>query len=41
MKSLLIDIDGVILGGDAALPGAKELVAWLLRSGRKFLFLTN
>lgn len=41
MKALLIDIDGVILSGDAALPGAEDLVAWLLLSGRKFLFLTN
>ena len=41
MKALLIDIDGVILSGDAPLPGAKEFVAWLLESGRQFLFLTN
>jgi NagD protein len=40
-KALLVDIDGVILRDDAALPGAKELVAWLLASGRPFLFLTN
>jgi NagD protein len=31
----------VVLKDDAALPGAKELVAWLLESGRRFLFLTN
>ncbi len=41
MKALLIDIDGVILGGDSALPGARDLVAWLLKTGRNFLFLTN
>jgi len=41
MKALLIDIDGVILGGDTPLPGAKEFVAWLLDSNRRFLFLTN
>jgi NagD protein len=41
MRALLIDIDGVILNGDSALPGARELVAWLLESGHKFLFLTN
>jgi NagD protein len=40
-KALLIDIDGVILRDDAALPGAKELVAWLLATGVPFLFLTN
>jgi len=37
----LIDIDGVVLRDDEALPGAAELVAWLLESGRPFLFLTN
>lgn len=37
----LIDIDGVVLRDDEALPGAKELVEWLLASGRRFLFLTN
>jgi NagD protein len=41
MKAFLIDIDGVILNGDAPLPGARELVTWLLESGQKFLFLTN
>ena len=41
MKALLIDIDGVVLQDDRPLPGAGELVAWLLGSGRPFLFLTN
>ena len=41
VKGLLIDIDGVILRDDAALPGAKELVAWLLETRARFLFLTN
>jgi NagD protein len=40
-KGLLIDIDGVVLRDDEALPGAKELVAWLLETGAPFLFLTN
>jgi NagD protein len=40
-RALLVDIDGVILRDDAALPGAKELVAWLLESESRFLFLTN
>jgi NagD protein len=40
-SALLIDIDGVIMRDEEALPGAKELVAWLLSSGRRFLFLTN
>ena len=41
MTALLIDIDGVVLRDDAPLPGAGELIAWLLESGRRFLFLTN
>jgi len=41
VKALLIDIDGVVLQDDRPLPGAGELVAWLLGSGRPFLFLTN
>jgi NagD protein len=41
MTALLVDIDGVVLRDDAPLPGANELVAWLLESGRRFLFLTN
>jgi NagD protein len=40
-SALLIDIDGVVLRDDQALPGAKELVAWLVESARRFLFLTN
>lgn len=30
MTALLIDIDAVMLRDDAPLPGARELVAWLL-----------
>jgi len=41
LRALLIDIDGVVLRDDAPLPGAGELVAWLLESGRAFVFLTN
>jgi NagD protein len=40
-SAYLIDIDGVVLKDDEALPGARELVAWLLASRRRFLFLTN
>jgi NagD protein len=40
-RGLLIDIDGVILRDDAPLPGAAELVRWLLESAARFLFLTN
>ncbi len=41
VEGLLIDIDGVILRDDVALPGAKELVSWLFESQARFLFLTN
>lgn len=40
-RGLLVDIDGVILRDDAPLPGAPELVRWLLESETRFLFLTN
>jgi NagD protein len=40
-SAFLIDIDGVVLKDDEALPGARELVEWLLASRRRFLFLTN
>jgi NagD protein len=40
-RGLLVDIDGVILRDDAPLPGAPELVRWLLESQTRFLFLTN
>jgi NagD protein len=40
-SAFLIDIDGVVLKDDQALPGARDLVEWLLASGRRFLFLTN
>jgi NagD protein len=40
-SAFLIDIDGVVLKDDAPLPGASQLVTWLLDSGRRFLFLTN
>ncbi len=40
-SAFLIDIDGVVLKDDEALPGARELVEWLLASSRRFLFLTN
>jgi NagD protein len=40
-KALLVDIDGVILRDEKALPGAAELVAWLLEKQARFLFLTN
>jgi NagD protein len=40
-SAFLVDIDGVVLKDEQALPGARELVAWLVESGQRFLFLTN
>lgn len=41
MKAVIVDIDGVVLHDNTALPGAAELVEWLVGSGLPFLFLTN
>ncbi|HEY7511463.1 MAG TPA: HAD-IIA family hydrolase [Vicinamibacteria bacterium] len=43
IKALIVDIDGVVLQDEAALPGADELVARLVASADRlpFLFLTN
>ena len=41
MKAVIVDIDGVVLHDNTALPGAHELVEWLVGSGCRFLFLTN
>jgi NagD protein len=41
IKAFIIDMDGVLYHGDRLLKGAAELVAWLRRSGKRFLFLTN
>src|SRR5947209_1866134 len=40
-KSILTDMDGVLVVGRRPVPGAPELVARLLAEGRKFLVLTN
>ena len=40
-RALLVDIDGVVLRDEQPLPGARELVAWLLETQVRFLFLTN
>lgn len=41
MAGVLLDLDGVVFVGDAAVPGAAETVAWLSREGVPFLYLTN
>ena len=37
----LIDLDGVVYRGETLLPGAKEFIAWLDSTHKKYLFLTN
>lgn len=41
IKAFIIDMDGVIYHGNRLLRGAAELVAWLKKSDKRFLFLTN
>ncbi len=41
ITAFIIDMDGVIYHGNRLLEGAAELVAWLRRAGKRFLFLTN
>ena len=40
-SGFIIDMDGVIYHGNQLIPGAKEFIAWLEKSGKKYLFLTN
>jgi NagD protein len=40
-KAFLIDMDGVIYHGNRLLKGAAELVEWLEKAGKSYLFLTN
>jgi len=40
-RAFICDMDGVIYHGNRLLPGAREFVSWLERTGKSFLFLTN
>lgn len=40
-QAILLDLDGVVYRGEQALPGARELVAWLDATGRRALYLSN
>ncbi|WP_438317833.1 HAD-IIA family hydrolase [Candidatus Caldatribacterium sp. SIUC1] len=40
-KAFLIDMDGVLLFGERAIPGAREFIESLRAGGYKFLILTN
>ncbi|MBN1414100.1 MAG: HAD family hydrolase [Bacteroidales bacterium] len=39
--AFIIDMDGVIYHGNRLLPGVLEFTDWLMKSNKKFLFLTN
>ena len=41
MPAYLFDLDGTLYQGDAAIPGAPELIARLRRDGTPFRFVTN
>ena len=41
IKSLIIDLDGVLYRGDQAIVGAREFISLLQREGVPFLLLTN
>jgi NagD protein len=40
-QGLLIDMDGVVYGGDTMIPGADTFVAKLLKENIPFMFMTN
>jgi NagD protein len=40
-QGLLIDMDGVVYGGDIMIPGADKFIAGLLRENIPFMFMTN
>jgi len=40
-KCFICDMDGVIYHGNRLIPGVKEFVEWLDKTGKNFLFLTN
>jgi NagD protein len=40
-QGIISDMDGVIYHGNRLIPGARELVAWLERHEKRYLFLTN
>jgi NagD protein len=40
-QGLLIDMDGVVYGGDIMIPGADKFIASLLKQNIPFMFMTN
>jgi len=41
IQYFFLDMDGTLYLGDRLLPGATDLIAYLQRSGRRYLFFTN
>ena len=41
MDGFLIDLDGTMYDPSGLLPGAREFYAWLLATGKQFVFLSN
>lgn len=41
LRAIMLDMDGVLYRGEAAIPGARELVEFLHMRGIPYLFLTN
>lgn len=41
LRSFLLDMDGTLYLGDELLPGAREFLDTLARTGRRFIYLTN
>ena len=40
-QGLLIDMDGVVYGGDTMIPGADAFISGLTKAGIPFMFMTN
>jgi len=40
-KGFICDMDGVIYHGNKVLPGVREFIDWLHKTGKEYLFLTN
>jgi NagD protein len=40
-QGIICDMDGVIYHGNRLLPGVREFVDWIKKTGKSFLFLTN
>ncbi|MBP6627992.1 MAG: HAD-IIA family hydrolase [Kofleriaceae bacterium] len=40
-RGFLLDMDGTIYIDEVLVPGARELLAWLVRHDRRFVFVTN